>query len=153
MTEGKMAELQQKIRATPAMPPTVNEEVRRSVNVAKDTFSYETNSLKDIFAEIDKDIVKSILESNVNDLDVTFNRYLSSFKPKFEKVNKTMMIMLEKGSQPRTNNIELAKRIAKLEYQMYEGLKQYIQTRKDLSHNVSSPNNPVSVLIILKSYG
>jgi hypothetical protein len=136
MTEGRMVELEQKIRATPAMPPTISKEVTKSVRDI--TFSHdigETNSLKEIFAEIEQDIVKSIIESNAKDLEVTFNRYLSSFKPKFEKVSKTM-IMLEKESQAEGNDIELAKRIARLEYQIYEKLKQYIRSQGDLGHNI-----------------
>jgi hypothetical protein len=147
MKEGRMIELEQKIRATPVMLPIIRKEVTRSHNVPRDiAFSYEireTNSLNGVFAEIEQDIVKSIVESDTKDLEVTFNRYLSSFKPKFEKVSKTIM-MLEKESQHEGNDIELAKRIARLEYHIYEEIKQYIRTRRDISHDI-----PIRILEVI----
>jgi hypothetical protein len=138
MTKGRMANLDQ-IRAGPFIPPEVKKEVKRTVNVTNElTFSQdigETNSLREIFAEIEI-ISKRILESNTKDLEKTFKESLPLFKPKFEKVSKTM-IMLEKESLKKIDEIGFAKKIAQTEYQIYQQVKQYIKARNDLHNNIS----------------
>jgi hypothetical protein len=63
-----------RIRAMPAIPPTIN-------------LSYDigdANSLRQVFVRIEN-IVKRILESELDDLEHEFKRSLHFFRPEFEK--------------------------------------------------------------------
>lgn len=134
MTKGKMADLQ-RIRAMPAIPPTVN-------------LSYDigdANSLRQIFVRIEN-IIKRILESEAEDLEREFKRSLHFFRPEFEKLNKTLM-MQEKESQQKGNNIEVVQNIARIESQMFQLLKEHIQAKnldEDISRNTLEIVNNLS---------
>jgi hypothetical protein len=134
MTKGIMADLQ-RIRAMPAIPPTIN-------------LSYDigdANSLRQVFIGIEN-IVKRILESELDDLEHEFKRSLHFFRPEFEKLNK-ILIMQEKESQLKGNNIDVVQNIAVIESQIFQLLKEHIQAKnlnEDISRNILEIVNNLS---------
>ncbi len=129
-----MADLQ-RIRAMPAIPPTIN-------------LSYDigdANSLRQVFIGIEN-IVKRILESELDDLEHEFKRSLHFFRPEFEKLNK-ILIMREKESQLKGNNIDVVQNIAVIESQIFQLLKEHIQAKnlnEDISRNILEIVNNLS---------